>query len=133
MKDWDKPSLASIARAFAPIHAVFKKMRSGEVEAIGGYPVMLDWEGVWTRVDHVLTGWCNVFLRVTDKCPQGHLRQMIRYLANGIPLTLELIDACELELKAQQIYLVSASLSEVKSVINTELLSIEIESLGLNK
>ncbi|MBK6414045.1 hypothetical protein [Sphingopyxis sp.] len=130
------PHMWQVWRTFEPLYQLFDSLRDGEIDAVGGVPVMPIWgRGEVMEVPPVLDGWVCCWERIVageglpiDLSP---LRQMQRYLANGVMMTSELLRRARAV--TDQCYRAYAAMPRERAIsyTRTEQIAIELESLGI--
>lgn len=116
-----------------PIRRSLMMARSGEVDAINGYPHMIDWRGQWSRIDEALQGWIDCWARFQSGIDLGPLDRVRKRLTNSEMLTLEEIDAALGILRQQEKSLTRLPKDFIRRQTDTELINIEMEQLGIKK
>jgi hypothetical protein len=131
----NRPHMLQIFRTFAPIHELLRDLRSGEIDTIQGRMIMRDWGGGLMEVGPAMDGWICCWERIIkgesldiDIAP---LRQLQRYLANGILLTPEMIDRADFVTDQCERAYGRMTRERAISYSRTEMIAIELDSLGI--
>ncbi len=131
------PHIWQVWRTFEPIYRLLDLLRGGEIDAVAGQPVMVDWGGDLIEVAPALEGWASCWQRIIggeglsiDLAP---LRQMQRYLANGELLTVDLID--QVTAITDQCYQAYARMPRERAISysKTEQIAIEMDDLCIER
>ena len=131
----DKPPTRRQAKTWLkPIRDAIAEMRTGEVDAIRGYAVTrLHTGDDYARIDYCINGFLALIERLMTDYDLAPLRIVSNRLANGVPLTVELIDSCAAVLNMAEDRLITITRRVLIDAANTELTICEIERLGLDK
>jgi hypothetical protein len=123
------------ARAWlAPIRACFGQIKSGEVDAVRGYAVTrLHASDDYARIDFCIAGFRGLLARLVPTLDIGPLLSVERKLANGVPLTIQEIDAAFRLLRECEGHLVGLPRQVLIGAVQTEQIVIEMESLGIKE
>lgn len=131
----NRPHMVQVMRTFAPIHDLLRELRSGEIDSVQGLLIMRDWGGGLMEVGPALDGWACCWERIVkgeelsiDLAP---LRQLQRYLVNGVLLTPEMIDRAQQVTDQCERAYARMSRERAISYSRTEMIAIELDSLGI--
>lgn len=121
------------ARAWlAPVRNALATMRTGEIEAVRGYPVTrLHWNDQWERVDWCCAGFRALINRLMPTFDTSPIFKIECKLANGAPLTIAELDSVLKALNAIETELLKFPFSAVRDAVLTEQINIEMEICGL--
>ncbi|MFA7290923.1 MAG: hypothetical protein WC023_01620 [Rhodocyclaceae bacterium] len=115
-----------------PMRQALREMRSGEVDSIKGYAVTrLHNRDDYVRLDFCLAGFRCLINRLFPAVDTAPLLKLETRLANGVPMTVEDIDAALALLKSLEKPLMLMSAEAVSSAVMAEQVRNEMESLGL--
>lgn len=130
-----KPPTRKQAKTWlSPIRDAIAEMRTGEVAAIRGYAVTrLHTGDDWARTDHCINGFLCLIERLMPDVDLVPLKTISGRLANGVPLTLELLDSSAAILNQVEDRLITIPRRELVEAANLELTICEVERLGLDK
>lgn len=130
-----RPHIIQVHRTFAPIYELLRELRSGEALAVQGRLVMRDWCDDFVEVAPALDGWVCCWERIVDgeqlPIDLRPLRQLQRYIASGVLLTVEMIDAAEVVSGACERAYAQIPRERLIGYSRTELIAIELDALGL--
>lgn len=116
----------------APMRQCLRDLRSGEVDAIRGYPVTrIDQGDDYARIDFCIAGFQSLIGRLCPQADDGSLARLQRKLANGVALTVGDIDAGLSMLHRCEDALTRLPMATIKSAVLTEMIDIEIDRAGL--
>lgn len=125
---------AEVRQWFDPIRKCFAQMKSGEVDCIQGFPVtQLGWDDEWARVDQCICGWRESVARMVPNANMLPFIRLEKKLANGVMLTQREIDDALALLNEFESKLIRVPRQVIRDAVNTQLISIELEQLGLLK
>lgn len=133
LKHANRPTFVSVDEAyriFDPVRKLLSALR-GEVETINGYPVSMDWDGRYARIDFMLISWSECWDKLFKTESNTPLRRLAAKLANGVPLFESDLDDAEAVLDVQQSAMVRMRASDVASSMTTQQIAIQLENLGL--
>lgn len=135
LADKAKPPTRKQAKTWlSPIRDAIAEMRTGEVSAIRGYAVTrLHTGDDWARTDHCINGFLCLIERLMPDMDLTPLRTVSNRLANGVPLTIELLDHCAAILNSTEDRLITIARRELIDAANLEQMICEVERLGLDK
>lgn len=130
-----KPPTRKQAKTWlSPIRDAIAEMRTGEVDAIRGYAVTrLHTGDDYARIDYCINGFLALIARLMPDMDLAALRTVSTRLANGVPLTIELLDRCAVILKTVEDRLINIPRRELIDAANLELTICEVERLGLDQ
>lgn len=115
-----------------PIRKALLQLRSGECDADGeGFPVLLWKDGEHARIDWALNGYLALIRRLRGNLRIKSCLDVSRRLAAGELLTVALIDDAMREVRSHEDAMVKMRVSEIAAASKTEMVNIELESLGL--
>ena len=115
-----------------PIRSALKEMLSGEVDSIRGYAVTRLHRGdEYERVDFCLAGFSGVLGRIFPALDLSPLTRLQKRLAAGAPVTEADIHAALAFLKSLETPMIKQDWHHIKSCLTTEMLSIELNELGM--
>ncbi len=125
-----------IAKAAAPMRAMFDLLADGEVQTIKGKAVMempagygtVEY-GEWGEIQPALEGWIDCLERIDEKLPNRALKQLSRYLGAGLTLTPELVADARREFDAHLQRMRSMLPSQIKSAATTAQIAWEFEKM----
>lgn len=118
----------------APMRNCFRQMREGEVDSIRGYAVTrLHSADDYARIDFCIAGFRGLLARLVPTLDIGPLLSVERKLANGVPLTIQEIDAAFRLLRECEGHLVGLPRQVLIGAVQTEQIVIEMESLGIKE
>ena len=123
------------ARAWlAPMRAALRAMRAGEVDAVRGYPVTrMNQRDDYVRIDFCIAGFRGLIERLEIAVDLTALATIEKRLAAGVLFTVASIDHALASLRQVEDALITFSPAAVKTVVLTEQVSIELESLGIKE
>ena len=127
------PRIDEVVRTFQPLRDMLAELKKGTVDTIKGYPVMIDWQREYCRIDHALLGWIGGWERLAPTIDQSPLIKLHKALELGIPLTIDQIVNAERVIDKQQAIYLQTPVEHIKSAITTELINIEFENMGLTQ
>lgn len=122
-------------RTFDPVYKLLDTLKTGEIDAVQGKPVMADWDSELMEVAPALDGWISCWDRICTgesiRMDLAPMRQLQRYLANGLMLTEAMIDAARQVTDA--CYTIYCSLPRRITIeyCQIEEMAIKVEELGL--
>ena len=117
---------------FLPIRRALNEMLSGEVDSIRGYAVTRLHNGdEYERVDFCLAGFSGVIGRIFPEVDLSPLTRLQKRLAAGAPVTEADIHAALAFLKSLETPMIKQDWHHIKSCLTTEMLSIELNELGM--
>lgn len=121
------------ARAWlAPMRECFQQIKTGEVDSIRGYAVTrLHDRDQYERIDWCIAGFRGLLVRLCPGIDCTPLERVEKKLAAGTPLTVQEIDDALALLNRCENALLRHSIEAVKSAVQTEQISIELEALGV--
>lgn len=123
---------AEIRQWFDPIRKCFIQMRRGFVDSINGYPVtQLGWDDEWARIDQCICGWRESVARMVPDSDMAPLTRLEKKLANGVMLTHKEIDDGLALLNHFEDVLVKVTRERIRDAVNTQLIAIEFEQMGI--
>ena len=131
----DKPPTRKQAKTWlSPIRDAIAEMRTGEVDAIKGYAVTrLHTGDDYARTDQAINGFLCLIERLMPEANTTPLHTVSKRLANGIPLTLALLDSCSAILNEVEDKLITITRRTLIDAANLEQVIIEVERLGLQE
>ena len=113
----------------APIRSAFAEMRTGEVDAIRGYPVTrLHHSDDYARIDYCIAGWRGCVGRLFPGSDLSALERVEKKLDAGTPLTLAEIDESLRTLNRFEDLMTGLTRAAVKAAVLTEQIAIELET-----
>jgi hypothetical protein len=135
LADKAKPPTRKQAKTWlAPIRDAIAEMRTGEVDAIRGYAVTrLHTGDDYARIDYCINGFLCLIERLMPDVDLAPLKTISSRLANGVPLTLELLDNSAGILNQVEDRLIKIARRELVDAANLEQMICEVERLGLDK
>lgn len=114
----------------SPMRRSLLEMRSGYCDSIRGYAVTrLHRKDDYARVDFCIAGFRGLLARMFPAIDAGPLLKLENKLANGVPLTVEEIDAALRLLKSMEKPLMGKTVDEVTSAVRTEQIAIELDAI----
>lgn len=131
------PHMWQVWRTFEPVYRLLDTLRAGEIDSAGGTLIMPDWGGELIPVTEVLEGWVCVWERIIEgeRLPidLAPVRQVWRYLSNGVLMTVDLVDRARAA--TDQCYRVYAAMPRDKAIsyTKTEMIAIEMDELGIER
>lgn len=129
-----RPQFVSIDEAYRicePIRNILTLLR-GEVEVDeAGNPVMTDWEGKKTRVDHNLVAWSECWDKLFGEVDNSPLLRLANKLALMSPIFEEDLLKVEAIIDTHQRTLHRMSVKEVESKMRDRQIAVMVESAGL--
>lgn len=130
-----KPPTRKQAKTWlSPIRDAIAEMRTGEVDAIRGYAVTrLHTGDDWARIDHCINGFLCLIERLMPDVDLDPLRTVSKRLANGVPLTVDLLDSCAAILNVVEGRLITIARRDLIDAANLEQTICEVERLGLDR
>lgn len=124
-------------RTFEPIYTLLADLRRGEIDTVRGAPIMADWDGELMEVAPALDGWIGCWQRIVDgeglAIDLTPLRRVQRYLANGVLMTPEMVDAAMTVTNACYQAYCRIPRERAISYSNTEQIAIEMDELGIQR
>lgn len=129
-----KPPTRKQAQAWlAPIRRALLDLRTGEIDAYRGYAITrIHWaDDDFARVDHAINGFVALIERLMPDLDLGPLRRVSKKLESGVLLTLAEVNSCLALLEPVENRLMSFRRCDLVDAANTEMVSIELERLGL--
>ena len=131
----DKPPTRKQAKTWlSPIRDAIAEMRTGEVDAIKGYAVTrLHTGDDYARIDFCINGFLALIERLLPDENTDPLHTVSKRLANGIPITLALLDSCSAILNEVEDKLITITRRTLIDAANLEQIIIEVERLGLQE
>ena len=115
----------------APIRHALIEMKSGETDSIRGYAVTKLREQEYSRTDFCIEGFVGMFRRVLPGFDVSPLVKIQKRLANGLPVTMDEIDAALRFLRSTETPLIKAKWADIKDAIITEQIKIEMDEMGM--
>ena len=132
-----RPHIIQVHRTFAPIYELLRELRNGEAQTVQGRLVMRDWGSDLIEVAPALDGWVCCSQRIVEgeslKIDLRPLQRLQRHIANGVMLTLEMIDAAESVTEACERAYTQIPRERLIDYSRTEMIAIELDSLGLRE
>lgn len=129
------PGIIEAYRTFAPVYDLLRDLARGEANAVHGRVVLLDWEQEYCEAATALDGWVSCWERISDgeglDIDLAPLAQLQRYLSSGVLLTPELIDRAKISTDACYAAYRRIPRECLQSYSRTELIAIELDTLGL--
>lgn len=129
-----RPQFVSIDEAYRicePVRNIMTLLR-GEVEVDeGGYPVMTDWDGKKTRVDHNLIAWSECWDKLFGNLDNTPLVRLANKLALMSPIFEEDLLKVEAIIDTQQRTLHRMSVKEVEYKMRDKQIATMFETAGL--
>lgn len=117
---------------FLPIRRALNEMLSGEVDSIRGYAVTRLHNGdEYERVDWCMAGFVGVLSRIFPALDLSPMTRLQKRLAAGAPVTEADIHAALAFLKSLETPMIKQDWHHIKSCLTTEMLSIELNELGM--
>lgn len=114
----------------SPMRRSLLEMRTGYADSIRGYAVTrLHRQDDYARVDFCIAGFRGLLSRMLPDIDAGPLLKLENKLANGVPLTVEEIDAALRMLKSMEKPLMGKTVDEVTSAVRTEQIQIELDAI----
>jgi len=108
------------------------EMKSGYCDSLDGYPVtQLHNRDDYVRVDWCISGFSSLINRLFPETDTAPLLKLETRLANGVPLTVEDIDAALALLTSLEKPLMRMSAEAVSAAVMAEQVRNEFEALGL--
>ena len=125
---------AEIQQWFNPIRKCFRQMRQGEVDSINGYAVtQLGWDDEWARIELCICGFRESVARMVPDADMLPLVRLEKKLANGVMLTHKEIDDGLALLNQFESRLIRVPREKIRDAVNTQLIAIEFEQMGVIK
>lgn len=130
MGDTRRERDAKVHRTFGPLYHLAGEILDNAVSAIKGQPVIHAW-GHWMDAGDTLQSFRGCFARIA---PQADLRifdTIGKRLKAGTPITKAEADALIIALRKCEAIYRCTPLADLKAAINTEMIAIELDTLGL--
>ena len=128
MGDTRRQREAKVERTFSPLYALVEQLRTGEVDAVRGYPVLECW-GEFMRADQVLNEVRRCFDRISPHADWAAFDAVGRRLGNGTPITDDDVETLFNTIKMAESVYRSTSLDFLRSMIRTEQIAIELDAM----
>ncbi len=127
MGDTRRQREAKVFRTFDPLKKLSAQMRANDVDCVRGEPIIPEFDGQWTPAGDALI----VVGRALGRLPEfGGLKTMVsigKKLKAGTPITIDELDKLDAELAHAENAYRWATRAQLKSVILTEQIAIELE------
>lgn len=121
---------AKVRRTFDPLYRLAGEILDNAVSAIKGRPVVEAW-GYWMDAGDTLQSFGDCFARIAPLADLRIFDTVGKRLKAGTPITKAEADALIIALRKCEAIYRCTPLNELKAAINTEMIAIEIEALGL--
>ncbi len=130
-----KPPTRKQAQSWlSPIRNALTELRSGNVDAIRGYPVTrLHTGDDYARIDWCINGFVALIDRLMPALDTGPLRRLAKKLELGTPLRMEDIDACAGLLHAVEGGLLKLPRQTLIDAALIEQINVELERIGVKE
>lgn len=129
-----RPQFVSIDESYRicePVRNILTLLR-GEVEVDeDGHPVMIDWEGKKTRIDHNLIAWSECWDKLFGNLDNSPLVRLANKLAVMSPIFEEDLLKVEAIIDVQQRTLHRMSVKEVEAKMRDKQIAVEVQWAGL--
>ena len=119
-------------RIFQPVRDALNALR-GEVMVHRGYPVMLDWQGQYSRIDIVLVGWADCWDALFGALDNSPVRRLAKKLEAGMMIEESELEEVERLIDVQQGKFVGMDVKGVGSKMRTQEIAIHMDELGLRE
>ena len=117
---------------FLPIRSALNEILTGEVDSVRGYAVTRLHNGdEYERVDYCIAGFVGVLSRIFPELDLSPMHKLQRLLSSGAPIHAEDVHKALALLKSLETPLIKQDWHHIKSCLTTEMLSIELNELGM--
>lgn len=131
------PHIHQAYTTFAPIYALVNELRTGEISAADGLPIMSIWGGDQCEVCPAIEGWISCWERIVEgeglPIDIEPLRALYQHLLADELLTPEMIDAAEKV--TDQCYRAYCRIPRERTIsyTKTEQIAIKLDEMGLRE
>lgn len=132
MGDSRREREAKVKRTFGPIYHLAGEILDNAVSAIKGQPVIEAW-GHWMDAGDTLESFGDCFRRVAPAADLGIFATIGKRLRAGTPITKAEADALVIALRKCEAIYRCTPLDDLRAAINTEMIAIELDALGVRK
>ena len=131
MGDTRREREGKVYRTFTPMYALSSEILDNAVSAIKGQPVLYAW-GHWMDAGDTLISFGDTFRRIApDSRHLDVFATVGKKLKHGTPITKAEADALIVGLRKCEAIYRCTPVSVLRAAINTEMIAIELDELGL--
>lgn len=129
------PTRAQAREWLSPIRKAMTEMLSGEIDSHRGYAItrIHHADNDFARVDHAANGFCAMIVRLMPNFDVSPIKRVSKKLELGVLIEAKEIHECLALLKQCEDRLITFKRSDLVDTANTEMVSIELERLGLKE
>lgn len=128
MGDSRRQREAKVERTFKPLYRLVEQLRTGEVDAVRGHPVLEAW-GEFMRVDQTLAEVRRCFDRLAPHADWSAFDAVGKRLGAGVPITEDDVETLHNTIQQAEAVYRTAPLDYLRSMIRTEQIAIELDAM----